>query len=57
MSVLEQTGVSGGFDALLGDLRRVYEALIDAGFFTSDELPILDAWIADMKTIGFGATA
>ena len=57
VSVLEQTGVSGGFDALLGDLRRVYEALIDAEFFTSDELPLLDAWIADMKTFGFGPTA
>ncbi len=57
VSVLEQTSVTGGFDALLGDLRRVYEALIDEEFFTSDELPILDAWIGDMKTFGFGPSA
>ena len=57
VEVLEETPVVGGFEALLADLRGLYEALIEAGFFTSDEMPILDAWIADMETLGFGPTA
>ena len=57
VDVLEATPVVGGFDALLADLRGLYEALIDAEFFTSDEMPILDAWIADMEMLGFGPTA
>lgn len=57
VDVLESTPVVGGFDAVLADLRTLYAALIDAGFFTSDEMPILDAWIADMETFGFGPPA
>jgi len=57
VEILERTEIAGGFDAVLTDLRRLYLALIEAGFFTSDELPILDAWIADMETLGFGPTA
>ena len=55
--ILERTEIAGGFDAVLTDLRRLYLALIDAGFFTSDELPILNAWISDMETLGFGPNA
>lgn len=57
VDTLEQTAITGGFSALLSDLRGLYMALIGAGFFTSAELPILDAWIADMESLGFGPTA
>lgn len=57
VDVLEATPIDGGFSALLSDLRGLYVALIGAGFFTSAELPILDAWIADMESLGFGPTA
>jgi hypothetical protein len=57
VQVLEDTPVAGGVDSVLSDLRGLYVALIAAGFFTSDEMPILDAWIADMETLGFGPTA
>jgi len=57
VEVLEATPIAGGVDALLDDLRVLYAALVDAGFFTCDELPILDAWIADMETLGVGPKA
>lgn len=56
VGTLEQTPIVGGFGALLSDLRGLYVALIEAGFFTSEEMPILDAWIADMESLGFGPT-
>ena len=54
---LEETTIEGTATSLLADLRIVYTALISAGFFTSDELEILDAWIADMETLGYGPVA
>ena len=56
VETLEHAPITGGFNALFGDLRGLYVALINAEFFTSDELPILDAWIADMESLGFGPT-
>lgn len=56
VDVLESTPIGGGFKNLLDDLRLLYSALIDAGFFTSAEMLVLDAWIADMEALGFGVT-
>ena len=55
--VLEATPIIGTAEGVLADLRTLYTALIEAGFFTSDELEILDAWIADMETLGYGPVA
>lgn len=55
VETLERTPTTGGFEALLCDLRRLYVALCDEGFFASEELLILDAWISDMVSRGFGA--
>lgn len=57
VDVLEETLIEGTPSSVLADLRLLYVALIDARFFTSDEIPILDAWIADMESLGFGPTA
>ena len=57
VQVLEGTPIIGTAASVLADLRTLYMALISAGFFASDELEILDAWIADMETLGFGPTA
>ena len=57
VEVLEGTSIVGAAASVLADLRTLYTALISAGFFASDELEILDAWIADMETLGFGRTA
>lgn len=55
--VLETTPIDGGFSSLLSDLRGLYVALIEAGFFSSAEISILDAWIEDMESLGFGSTS
>ena len=55
VEVLETTSIAGNGTAVLDDLRIVYEALVAANFFTADELSILDAWLADMVLLGFGA--
>jgi hypothetical protein len=57
VDVLEEILIEATPSSVLADLRLIYLALIDAGFFTSDEMPILDAWIADMESLGFGPTA
>ena len=54
VNVLDATPLVGAHAALLDDLRTIYNALIAAGFLTNEELPVLDAWIADMRTLGFG---
>ena len=57
VQTLEETTVGGTAASLLSDLKVLYTALISAGFFTSDELEILDAWLADMETLGYGPAA
>lgn len=54
VGLLEATDIQGGHAHVLEDLRALYERLIEAGFFTVEELPMLDAWIADMRSLGFG---
>jgi hypothetical protein len=57
VDVLEATPIGGTATSVLADLRTLYTALIEAQFFSSDELPILDAWIADMVSLGYGPAA
>lgn len=57
VDVLEATEIFGTPDRMLNDLRLLYSALIAAGFFSSEEIIILDAWIADMITLGYGPAA
>ena len=49
--VLETTPISGGSDAVAGDLRALYGALVREGFLTEAELPMLDAWLADVTAL------
>lgn len=46
---LKSTPIKGERNSVLDDLRRLYEALIGAGFFTEEEMPILEAWICDVS--------
>ena len=48
---LEGTRIAGDPEHLLDDLRVLYEALVRAGFLTSEEIPLLEAWSADMAAI------
>ncbi len=45
---LEDTRLKGGTANLTGDLRRCYEALVTLQVVGKDELPLVDAWIADL---------
>ena len=51
-AVLDATEIQGGTASVLSDLRALYEALVHGGFLTSAELPVLDAWIADVRRLG-----
>ena len=42
--VLESTSLLPGRDGVATNLKRCYSALVDQGFFSSDELDLVDAW-------------
>lgn len=48
-SVLEATALEKGVDAVPGNVRRCYEALVARDFFPSKELMLVDAWLADLE--------
>ena len=47
--ILEQTALASGADAVSANLRLCYQALIQAGIIPDRELPLVDAWIADVE--------
>jgi len=46
--ILEELPIEGGAEAIAKGLRRCYEALVRCGMVGAAELPLLDAWIADL---------
>jgi hypothetical protein len=46
--VLEKTEVAPGVDSIPHNLRRCYRALVDLDVIAAAELPLLDAWLADL---------
>lgn len=50
-ALLESTVTQGGKANVLSDLRTLYKALVDGGFLASEELPVLDAWIEDVRRL------
>ena len=51
---LDKTEIRGGKENLFTDLWTLYQALIKAGFLTNSELPVLNAWIEDVQSLGLG---
>lgn len=47
---LNDLPLEGRPDALLSDMERCYDALINLGFIGSEERPLLSAWRADIET-------
>ena len=47
--VLESTSLSPGRDAVATNLKRCYSALVAQGFFSSDELDLVDAWCEGLE--------
>lgn len=54
-AVLDATPIKGGASNVLSDLETLYRALIDAGFLTSEELPVLTAWLNDVRGLGLAS--
>ena len=51
-AVLESVSLEPGSAAVSANLRRCYEALIETGFISVEELQLVDAWIADLAGAG-----
>jgi len=51
--ILSDLDLSARTDSLLHNLKIVYDVLIREGFFTQDEGPLLDAWLQDMRALGY----
>ena len=49
--VLEELKTAAGPASLEGNLRLAYRALIEARFFEPEELPLLDAWLGDLREL------
>jgi hypothetical protein len=50
-TALDALDLEPGIDALGGNLRRCYEELVAMGVVGEAELPLLDAWLADLADI------
>jgi hypothetical protein len=50
--VLEGLALDSGEAAVGANLRRCYEALADAGLIEARELPLVDAWLRDVRAAG-----
>lgn len=51
-AVLEQTLLKPGSDAAADNCHRCYEAVVKKGFVPAQELPVLEAWLRDVRRIG-----
>ena len=48
---LEDLSLNGTINGMAADILRCYEALIGIEVIGSEELPLLDAWFADLETV------
>lgn len=51
---LEDLSLEGRANTIMNDLRRCYEALVRLEVIGAQELPLLDAWIADFEQVSKG---
>ena len=49
---LEDTPIRGDYSNILQDMRSLYINLVREGYLDPYEIPILDAWIDDVQTLG-----
>ncbi len=50
--VLEPLDLASGAEATGANLHRCYEALVAAGLVPAEEMPLVEAWLADVGTTG-----
>jgi hypothetical protein len=48
--VLDTLELRPGADAMPSNLRRCYQALVEKSWIGKEELPLLDAWLADLRS-------
>ena len=48
---LEEIPVGGRESSVLSDLRLIYLRLVQENFFASSEIPLLEAWLTDIKEL------
>jgi len=41
-----------GKEAIPSNLLRCYQAMVEKKFIEADELPLVEAWLHDLKTLG-----
>ncbi len=52
VDILASVPLEAGATAVAPNLRRCYAALVEAEFFPTDELRLVDAWLSDISDIG-----
>jgi hypothetical protein len=52
--LLARTRLAGGPGAAAGNLHRCYEALVGGGFVPGEEMPLVEAWLADLEGMAPG---
>lgn len=57
VTVLESLELLPGPREILSNLESAYSQLIDEGFFEALEMPLVQAWIADMQDLGYGRSS
>jgi STELLO glycosyltransferases len=55
--LLEGIALRPGAEHVHDNMRTVYGALVEAGFLRASELPLLDAWLADVASLADGLRA
>jgi hypothetical protein len=56
VEVLKSIPLQAGVNHIPANLRLCYEALVNLGVIGALEIPLVDAWIADLASAGHGAT-
>lgn len=51
-SLLDSLSLREGREAIAENLRICYESLVSAALLSADELPLLEAWLADIADLG-----
>jgi len=51
---LEQTSLEPGSDQVADNCHRCYDAMVKAGFIPDREMPLLEAWLRDLRRLANG---
>ena len=52
MQTLGQLDLAPGVQAIPGNLRKCYQALVQKAFIGAEELPLVEAWLHDLEALG-----